>query len=74
MLGCPLLDDHRRTAEHQSMESETKALKQISFPEMDSDGLPSSFVTKVLACLSKWSIKMNDLTTSLDKSNAAMNP
>ena len=43
--------------------SEAKALKQITFPEMDSDGLPSTYVPKVLGCLGKWQMKMVDLAS-----------
>ena len=43
--------------------TEAKALKQITFPDMDSDGLPSSYVPKVLGCLGKWQLKMADLAS-----------
>ena len=43
--------------------TEANALKQITFPDMDSDGLPSSYVPKVLGCLGKWQLKMADLAS-----------
>ena len=54
--------------------AEAKTLKKISFPEMDSDGLPSSYALKVLSALGKWQIKMVDLSGQLDSSNASMKP
>ena len=56
------------------MAAEAKSLKQVSFPEMDSDALPSSYVMKVLACMGKWQMKMHDLGSQLDLTNKAMKP
>ena len=61
-LGDPWLDDARQTTAHQIRAAEIKALKQISFPDMDSDGLPSSYTIKVVTCLGKWQMKMTDLS------------
>ena len=58
----PWLDDARQTTAHQIRAAEIKALKQISFPDMDSDGLPSSYTIKVVTCLGKWQMKMTDLS------------
>ena len=41
--------------------TEAKALKQITFPDMDADGLPSCYLPKVLGCLGKWQMKMVDM-------------
>lgn len=73
-LAYPCLDEDKRVAEHAHTAATRKALKQISFPEMDSDGLPSSYVTKVLACLAKWQVKMADLAGSLDPTQKSMKP
>ena len=59
----------------ENMAAEAKALKQLTFPEMDSDGLPSSYIPKVLACLGKWQLKMQDLGDKLNSSaNATLKP
>lgn len=42
-----------------------KQLKAITWPEMDEDGLPSSYVTKVLGVTGKWQIKMSELSKSM---------
>ena len=42
-----------------------KQLKAITWPEMDEDGLPSSYVTKVLGVTGKWQIKMPELSKSM---------
>ena len=54
--------------------TEAKSLKQISFPEMDDDAAPSSYIAKVLTCLGKWQMKMVDLGNQLDPKNPAMKP
>ena len=37
-------------------------LKQLSWPAMDeADALPSSYIPKVLSCLSKWSVRMQSM-------------
>ena len=56
-----LTEDVALTEKAESQMTESKSLKQISFPEMDADGLPSSYVQKVITCLSKWQMKMEDL-------------
>ena len=43
-----------------------KNLKSISFPEMDADGLPSSYIVKVVNCLGKWIAKLQAVTDQLD--------
>ena len=60
--------------EHQIRAAEIKALKQISFPDMDSDGLPSAYTIKVVTCIGKWQMKMTDLSTQLDVSIETMKP
>ena len=60
------------TEKAESLAEEAKSLKLISFPEMDSDGLPSSFAMKVVACLGKWQMKMHDLAGNMDPSNQTM--
>lgn len=63
------------TEQAESLATEAKALKQITFPEMDDDGLPSAYLTKVLGCLGKWQIKMHDLSGALGASSeASMKP
>ena len=42
-------------------ETGKKQLKTMTWPLMDDDALPSSYITKVLTCLSKWSVKMDTL-------------
>ena len=47
-----------------------KALKALSFPTMDDDGLPSSYTQKVLLAVGKWRVKMQnivDLLQSLEE-------
>ena len=56
-----LLDEVIASDKANSLMTESQALKQISFPEMDSDGLPSAYISKVLTCLGKWQMKMMDL-------------
>ena len=46
-----------------------KSLKSVSWPEMDDDAQPSSYVTKVLTCLSKWQLKVNTLQLTLGQSD-----
>ncbi len=68
----PLLDEVQESEQAGAAVEESKALKQISFPEMDSDALPSAFCIKVLTSIGKWQMKMHDLSTSLDKGNPSM--
>lgn len=42
-----------------------KTLKTVSWPEMDDDALPSSYVQKVLNCLGKWQLKMSQLQNTM---------
>ncbi|CAE7030228.1 unnamed protein product [Symbiodinium sp. CCMP2456] len=42
-----------------------KRLKAISFPDMDADGLPSSYIIKVVNCLGKWAAKVQAVTDQL---------
>ena len=44
-----------------------KRMKAISFPEMDSDGLPSSYVLRVNVCIGKWTTKLLALDKELEK-------
>lgn len=43
-----------------------KALKALSFPVMDDDALPSSYIQKILGALAKWRVKMNGIIETLD--------
>ena len=43
----------------------SKTLKTVSWPEMDDDALPSSYVQKVLNCLGKWQLKMGQLQNTM---------
>lgn len=47
-------------------ECNKKTMKSMSWPLMDDDGLPSSYVSKVLTCLSKWRVKMDRLKEALE--------
>ena len=71
-MKTPWPDEEKKTEKAEALAEETKALKMISFPEMDSDGQPSSHTNKVLTCTGKWQMKMHDLANGLDKSNPAM--
>ena len=62
------------TEKAENQAEEAKCLKLISFPEMDSDGLPSCYAMKVAACLGKWQLKMHDLGNMMDPKNATMKP
>lgn len=42
-----------------------KTLKAITWPDMDDDALPSTYVPKVLGCLGKWQIKMSELSKTM---------
>lgn len=68
----PLPDQVQESEQAGAAVEETKALKQISFPEMDSDALPSAFCIKVLSTIGKWQMKMHDLSKSLDPANPSM--
>ena len=60
-----LLGDEEVSARAEDQLTEAQALKQITFPEMDDDGLASSYIGKVLTCLGKWQVKMGDLSVKL---------
>ena len=45
----------------------SKTLKTVSWPEMDDDALPSSYVCKVMCCLGKWQLKISDVGKSFDQ-------
>ena len=60
-----MLDDEENCERAEDQLTEAQALKQITFPEMDDDALPSSYITKVLTCLGKWQVKMGDLSMKL---------
>ena len=68
----PLLDQVQESEQAGVAVDQSKALKQISFPELDSDALPSAFCIKVLTAIGKWQMKMHDLSVSLDPSNPSM--
>lgn len=36
-------------------------MKTMTWPLMDEDAAPNAYVTKVLACLSKWRVKMQSV-------------
>ena len=61
-----LLDEVVASDKANNLMTESQALKQISFPEMDSDGLPSAYISKVLVCLGKWQMKMMDLCSEFE--------
>ena len=64
--GPPTLPEEAASSDRaNSSLTEAQALKQITFPEMDSDGLPSCYIPKVLACVGKWQLKMDDLASQL---------
>lgn len=44
-----------------------KTTKLLSYPLMDDDGLPSSYIQKVLTCVAKWRLKMHTLLSSLNE-------
>lgn len=43
-----------------------RAIKALQFPAMDDDGLPSSYIQRVLGALSKWRLKMNAMVDTLN--------
>lgn len=45
---------------------QNKVLKTITWPNMDDDGLPSAYITKVMVCISKWVVKMTGLIESIE--------
>ena len=53
-----LLPDPTILVEADGAEGNRKTLKTITWPLMDEDALASTYVTKVLTCLSKWRVKL----------------
>lgn len=45
----------------------TRALKALSFPVMDSDGLPSSYAQKILQAIGKWRAKLFNMGGTLQE-------
>ena len=72
--GKPWSEEAAESNKAENLANELKSLKQISFPEMDSDALPSTYVMKVVACVGKWQMKLLDLANMMDSSNATMKP
>lgn len=48
-----------------------KLLRTITWPEMDSDALPSSYITRVLTCTAKWNAKLLGLCDTIAGFGAA---
>lgn len=71
----PLLDP-TILVEADGNEDAKKSLKALSWPLMDDpDALPSTYIPKVLTCLSKWSVKMqelDELVVSLESPHASL--
>lgn len=44
-----------------------KVIKALSFPAMDDDALPSSFIQRVLSALAKWRVKMHNVCSFLEE-------
>lgn len=69
-ITCPasyhLSPDPNILVEADGAQCGKQQLKAMSWPMMDDDGLPSSYVNKVLTCLSKWRVKMEGLLESLN--------
>lgn len=61
LLFAYVLPDPTILIEADGMESGKKQLKTMTWPLMDSDALASSYITKVLTCLSKWRVKLQGL-------------
>lgn len=71
---CPPGDDGLSKAEKAQADKEqawAKTLKSVSWPEMDDDAVPSSYVGKVLACLGKWQLKVGQLQAYLEEFDKA---
>ena len=64
-------DEKEAASNAASAAAEAKALKQIKFPEMDDDALPSSYIMKVHACLSKWELQVSNMADALDPKKSA---
>lgn len=64
--ACPssFLSDPTIAVEADGAEGARKALKTMTWPLMDEDAHASSYITKVLTCLSKWRVKMQTLIES----------
>ncbi len=44
-----------------------KVIKALSFPAMDDDGLPSSFIQRVLSAVAKWRVKLHSVCSFLEE-------
>ncbi len=75
-LDLPSLLDPTILIEADGSEDAKKSLKSLAWPLMDDpDALPSTYIPKVLTCLSKWSVKMQDLdelVVSLESPHASL--
>lgn len=56
-----LLPDPVAVVDADGEEAGRKVLKAITWPLMDEDALPSTYITRVLTCLSKWRVKLSTL-------------
>lgn len=75
LVGPALLSDPEAAPEKMvDVVSEQKALKLLSFPDMDSDALPSVYCGKVVACACKWQLKAKKLADAMDSSSPVMAP
>ena len=61
-LGKPTEEEISRA---DNVADQKKALKQILWPDMDLDGLPSGYCVKVIQCLGKWQAKITALRATL---------
>ena len=64
-LFCPLLawPDPTVFIEADGEQDTKKQLKLLMYPCMDDDGVPSSYIQKVLGCVAKWRVKMHTMIT-----------
>ena len=67
-LWCPWLDP-TVLLEADGNESNKKLMKTMTWPLMDEDAAPNAYVTKVLACLSKWRVKMQTVIEAFSSSD-----
>lgn len=61
MTWAPCCSDPTIVIEADGEEDVKKTMKTLNFPVMDDDGVPSSYVTRVLGAVSKWRVKMHSL-------------
>ena len=66
-VNCQTVSDPNIIIEADGDEDAKKALKTLSFPTMDDDGLPSSYIQKVVAAIAKWRVKMHALVSVKDE-------